>query len=766
MMRRTLSLVAFLFLLATLLWLRFPDFATQGNQGVIEAWGDGYKSYHAYLYHIRYDATLTQFGGMNYPYGEHVIPADTQPLLSNGIKVLASWGIQLEPYAFGIFHAVLWLGWLLCGLFLWLIFTRLGLPVWYSTIVAIALTFLAPQLDRMESHFGLAHPELLPLVFYLLLRFHQQPHWRWSLALGAVVWAYSQIHFYYFAIVSFAIFGFMALRWLSRRDWAQTGSYLLHGSIQLLLPFSFFFFWLYYGDPITDRTAEPWGFFNYRAWLEGVFTSLSQPHWRWFDEHLISIRRIDMEGQSYVGLVALVYTLLVVSRLLRKRVLIPTAPQAQQEDQLTYIRLLLGTGLLVLLFSLGLPFIIPGGEKLLEWLSPIRQFRSIGRFAWVFYYAVNVAAFYELYQWMARDKKMRLFIGVLALGVLCFESLRYSQSHDLRLDTIEEMAPGQAFTDIDSLDFARYQAILPVPYYNIGSDNYWWSLSGFIGQKTQTLSLQTGLPLTGAMLTRTSLSQTVNQLQMVLEPYRTPALLQDLPSDKPLLMAWDEERLVGQRHLYEHLLSGARLVYAKPPLFLYELPLSAFEQHVKERHDQLYGQLTSGKLQARDGGWLTTDSLTQWHASSFDHNPSAKSYQGGGGFEGLLSENNVVLDMALTTDSTSNQVTVSCWMWMAADRYPRTDMVLLELDPQTGGERARHTKQSRELVVIFDNNGWALLEWSVPTAPAGSSRWQLSFQNEAIGQSTLWVDEVWLRPANKDVARRMPSGWVYNNRWW
>jgi hypothetical protein len=748
--------------LAGLIALWLPDFLQHGNSRVIEAWGDGYKSYHAYRYHIRYDSTLTHFSGMNYPYGEHAIPGDTQPLLSNAVKLLMRLGLPADRYDYAIFHGALLLGLWLCGFFLWLIFRQLGLPALTAAAAAVGICFLSPQIERIAAHFGLGHPELIPLLSYLLLRFHRQPHWRWSLGVGVVVWAYSLLHFYFFAIAAFFIFGFMVLRWLYLREWSQTLHYLLHGSLQLLLPLLFFYFWLYHNDPISDRTREPWGFFVYKAIPEGIYSSMAQPHWQWFAANIRPLEAVGFEGKAYIGLAALLGTLGVLLGFLWKKK--ASGRQLAAGTDRGYLLPLGLSGGLILLFSLGMPFVWPGKESWLEWAGPIRQFRSIGRFAWVFFYTSNIVAITALYRW-SLSGGLRPAVRTGLLLVLLLEAWYFSRSVDLRLDTIEEYADGSAFTDIDSLDFGRYQAILPVPYYNIGSDNYWWQLSGFIGQKTQTLSMQTGLPLTGAMLTRTSLGQTVNQLQLVLEPYRRPAILSDMPSDKPLLMAWDEERLQGQRHRYEHLLEGARLVYSKPPLFLYELPLDSYQQRISRRLDSLQLLAADTSLTAKKDGWKCTDSNAVYIYESFDREPQARSYRGGGALRARMADETVALEAALTGLDSLQPLTFSVWMWLLADRHPRTDMILLELDPVGGAERARHQLQTREAVVTFDNNGWGLLEWTVNPL-ATDSRWKWIFTNPALRDESLWLDELLVRPASLNLLHVSPDTIGYNNRWW
>ena len=125
-MQRKAYLFLVLILTLLLLWWRFPDFfSAQTNQRFIEPWGDGYKAYHAIFFHIEHDSTLSHFSGMNYPYGEHVVPGACQPSFSNGVKILASLGINLVPYQRGLLHSFLMLAMVLCAVFLYLLFVRL-----------------------------------------------------------------------------------------------------------------------------------------------------------------------------------------------------------------------------------------------------------------------------------------------------------------------------------------------------------------------------------------------------------------------------------------------------------------------------------------------------------------------------------------------------------------------------------------------------------------------------------------------------------------
>lgn len=746
-------------LMAILLWLRFPDFFKLGNYGVIEPWGDGYKTYHAFLYHVQHDSTYSHFEGMNYPYGEHVVPADTEPTLSNAVRWLADMGLDVKDYALGILNFSMLFSLLLCALFLYLLFRQLKLPLWYALIGAIALTFLSPPAHRMGSHYGLARPEVVPMILYGLLRMEETKRYSYSILIGLVTLIYSGIHFYFFALIAFTVTGYFAFRMLILQNWKAWPTYLMHYLFQIIVPLLFFYFWMMHLDPVPDRSAAPWGFFHYRAYPAGIFTSPFEPHWQWLTAQGLRIRSLDFEARSYIGLVAILGLLALTVywawhrwKTKEKR---PVWTQAKSHDRFLLFQLL--AGLAVLIFAFGIPFIIPGLEGLVDWVGPIRQFRSIGRFAWAFYYAANIA----VVAWLYYRLKEYTWTLVLPLLLLAFEAYHYHTNKDLALDFIEEYEPGRRFTDIPGLGLDQFQAILPIPYYNLGSDQFWWDVSGFIGQKSMTLSLQSGLPLTAAMLTRTSRGQTLNQLQLVTEPYRLPKLLEDLPREQPLLMAWDTIRNKEYGGKFDHLRQGARLIYSDRELELFSLPLSSFADRVAQRRQIVTHTLAiADSLLHPQRGFWQTDNHSNWVYEPFDSLVSSKPYLGNGAYEGMMSEENVIYD-GLAPSADSSELLLSLWMYIDEDLYTRTEVRVEEYDLDSGAVIQTFDDPARELVSVFDSNGWALLEFPFRLKQANSKlRW--IFRNERLGDQPLWLDELLIRPAALDIYGRR-EGFVWKN---
>ncbi|MFO0484061.1 MAG: hypothetical protein ACK51A_00195 [Sphingobacteriia bacterium] len=90
--------------------------------------GDGLKNMYAPVYHIDHGKSAFHFDGMLYPYGEHLIFTDGQPLITSSMYYLAKIGlvegsdfIIVQQYAYFLFY-------LIGCYFLCLLFLKLNLP--------------------------------------------------------------------------------------------------------------------------------------------------------------------------------------------------------------------------------------------------------------------------------------------------------------------------------------------------------------------------------------------------------------------------------------------------------------------------------------------------------------------------------------------------------------------------------------------------------------------------------------------------------------
>jgi len=184
----------------------------------------------------------------------------------------------------------------------------------------------------------------------------------------------------------------------------------------------------------------------------------------------------------------------------------------------------LKAAILTLLFSMGIPFIW-GMEFLLELLPPLKQFRSLGRFAWIFYYVFTVFTAYTVYLWFRTlaIKNKPIFIVILMAGVVGLWTtevfIHFSQINK-RL-----MLTDNYFSDT-STDYVQiledngftpneFQAILSLPYFHIGSEKMAIHRNGIAFVNAAAVSYSTGLPMIQSHMSRASISQSNKQIQLL-----------------------------------------------------------------------------------------------------------------------------------------------------------------------------------------------------------------------------------------------------------
>ena len=597
------------------------------------------------------------------------------------------------------------------------------------------------------------------MLIYFLMRYGERPNLKYSLLIAVVVWVYAQLHFYFFAIAAFSISFFFLFWVLQKWRWKAIPMYFLHYTIQILLPLIYFQWWVNGLDTVSDRSKAPWGFMAYRGRPEGTFISEHQPHLEWLRNEVLKVGYIDFEAQTYLGLVAIIGLVILLVRWFKN--LLRVKPVVDLGGKGRFLNAMFYAGLVLLLFGFGLPFTIHGLDWLLEYAGPIRQFRSVSRFIWLFYFVSNIIIFTWLYQSL-KGKKWAWAIWIPAFVLLGYEAYHFSSFRDMRLDSVEREAYGKRFIDIDGINYNDYQAILTIPYCNIGSDQIAWECEGFIVQNTLTLSLHTGLPTTAAMLTRSSISQTFNQYQLIMEPYRSPALIKDLPSEKPFLVVFDVEKYEAEKERYEHLMASMRLIYAEGRLRLYELPISAFEKRIEERKAKIVATIQADSLLHTVNNFLYTDSTANFIFKSYDETPAANVYLGSGAYQGAMEDYNIFWEGKLPNQQ-ARPYRMLFWLYVGKDRYSRSRLAWEEIVLATGETVQWRGEPAYRFIKLLDN-GWALISLDF-TPQRTDTHHRFSLQNKPLMRAPLIMDELLIFPAEQHLYRETDNYIWENNRW-
>ncbi|MDX2246902.1 MAG: hypothetical protein SF052_09020 [Bacteroidia bacterium] len=551
---------------------------------------DGLKNYFTPAWYLKYDTGL-RFSGMNYPFGEHVLYTDNQPLISWLLNLWDNHVFPIADYAVGIMNGLILGAIVGCMYFLYKILRHFLMPAVYAIPVAIIIACLSPQVHRFAGHYALAYTVYIPMLWWLLIRATAGPRPGWGFA--GVILAISLsgwVHAYYllmgvlFATAYMAVFSFS-----QRKIRSQLTPALLKTGMSLVLPLLIFQTLMALTDSVTDRPDNPSGFFYYRAYWESVFLPVQGPLWDGWHGFFPGPRP-QVEGFSYVGMLATVIGVMTIFRTIRygwkfryNRMLWPALPGD--------LAVAFWAGFLILLFSMALPFRW-NLEWLLDILTPLRQFRSLGRFAWVFFYTFTVYAAVYLYLIFRRfsQKGLRvsaIWMVVIALFFWLWEAALHIKIHaDVALHTKGDNVLANAEPDFGKwladagLKPGDFQAVLPIPSFNTGSEKFVpYPPSDATTARVYKLAFDLGLPLACGSMSRTSISESQKLIQLFSGDYIEKTILADYPNRKPLLILCESGIKLSPGE--EWLMKKAVRITPEDRFALYRLELDSLATHWK-----------------------------------------------------------------------------------------------------------------------------------------------------------------------------------------
>lgn len=507
---RNQSKVLLLFLSACFLIWQLSDLIFHPNDILLAGDGDGLKSYYCFFFHTHYDESLIHFTGMNYPHGEHYLFTDGFPSIAWIIQVLPF----LKPYGIAIVHLSLLFSLWLTPLFIYLVLKKFQTETWIAIVGSFTLFLLQPQFPRLFSHLSLAYSIFFPLSWYLLIRYKESltsKKWMFLLIINQLFWYF--MHPY----LGFMVTLFYGIQWFLQQfsiklDWKVRFMDL----IPVVFPVLFVQLFLKWTDHITDRPINPYGFFDYQAHWKSIFLPAKGGLHRWM-EQFISFEEFRWEGQAYLGFltifmlsIGLIYGII---HLLKRR--------NPLNDVTRNLLVAFIAVLFMLILSFGFPF--NGNPGWLETLAFLKQFRALGRFSWPFFYVSGVIGFVILsflYKQLSSFERNpnRPYISIVFVSVLIAFQL---------LEAFNLLAIPTTFSknifDQHNLNKEEKQliavckqqkkskgAILPLPWFHIGSEIYGKEASSENLQNSFLLSAHTGVPLYAVMMGRTSKKQTMD----------------------------------------------------------------------------------------------------------------------------------------------------------------------------------------------------------------------------------------------------------------
>lgn len=763
------SLSGSLFTLALsilVLYFFFGELLRSPNSVYFAEGGDGLQSYYGTMYHISHDTSYARSGGMNYPYGEMVLFTSNQPVIANTIKFISDNIIDISAYTIGILNILMLSSIVVAALFVFLIFRHFKLPVLLSVILSVAIPFLSPQIGRLGGHFSLSYVFVIPLMIYLLILFYERRSLTISLLIGLATLLAAFTHFYFLGFYGLLLFFFWLVLIVKEKDrFGKSRFFLLHIFVQIILPVVLVLIYALINDPVTDRTTSPWGILYLRAYPESVFLPVGKPYGK-FLEKIMTFNHIDWEGWAYTGLVAVAGFMIVLIKIFRRFVRKEYLLILKITDK-PLLNILFWASFAGLLYSFGLPFIL-GMEGLLDYLGPIRQMRGIARFSWLFFYIMNIVTFYLLWNWFSerRDKVLSWLIMIFLVVFVCYDAWLNSRSmeyymnnHIPMLDDRDNALPDNQW--VHEINPGNYQSIIPLPYFHIGSENLWIHPKCEILKYTYTASLKTGLPTTGVLLSRTSLGQSFRNIEMMLEPYRKPEILDDLPNNKPfLLLAAKCDELNDNE---KRLLSEAEFITGNEMFSLYSLPVNKLRKLASSMAEKVKQEIEETDLKLQ-GDFMVKDSSLYFYYDGYGKEEGNLAYHGNYGYEGVLSDYNTLFWDRLPVSGTDSVFVVSFWLGNARkDLISRSTIEFAWTDSTDQVIRTEY-RLIGNLYALLDGN-WALVEHKIEMRDM-EFKIKITVWNKELRKEKLIVDELLIRHSFQDIYQKYYNGIAKNNRFY
>lgn len=744
-----------------LLNIFFGKIISHPNKFYFAPGGDGFKSYYGSIYHLNFDSTYSKFEGMNYPYGESVFFTDNQPLLTNSIKWISNNIVDIKEYIVGIINYSMVFSILIAAIFLFLLFTELGASWWFGSIASIGICMLSPQIGRMAGHFSLSHLFWIPLMLYLIVLFSKKSNW-WLTSLIAFVGflaASMQLYFIGFYGLLLSFYWLQSKNWFIE-NWDSRFNAFLHWFVQVCVPFIILEILMILTDPVGDRTTHPYGFLIYLAHPVSVLLPSGSPY-SFVTKYITVFNHLDWEAYAFIGVASLAGFIVGLVIFFKKLFTGKAFLRISNEPVLTAF---FWASLIALLLSFGLPFKM-GMEWLIDYIGPFRQLRALSRFSWLFFYVTNVIVFYQLHQWFVRreNKTFPLIIITSAFSLLFVDGYYNMKSTASRLlnekpimEDVGNKLPDNRW--VKQIDASQFQAIIPIPYFHVGSENVWIEPKNNSLETTLIASLKTGLPTTAVMMGRTSISQTYRNYALMMDPIHDYDLLKDFKNKKDILLLLIKGYEPNDNE--KRLINASILLTENDQFKLNRLPFDSLAQIPKNYRQQVISGFDRSKLISKADLFVRDTTSFLFYQGFEDEGEPA--FDGKGAYGLRVKDWNTLFEQKLVKARKDDVYLVSFWLKdFQTDGYPRFNIENTQVGED--GKVLDYFYSDIHRYIKGIDRDWALFEIPV-NVKADDVSLKVAVRNEILRKANYVIDEFLIRKATNDVYKTEAACLVKNTR--
>jgi len=636
------------------------------NDYFFSGWGDGIKNYFTYAYHIKHDTTYINFEGMNYPYGEHLLYTDCHPMLSTIFKFCSSKFNFFDTYSVGILNSIMIFSILLTFIICYFLLVELGVNSWLSVFFAISITLMAPQIFRLGGHFSLSYSCAIPLSWLLFLKsLDGKKSLLLFLFVNILFWVFT--HIYLGVMISSFLLLLLLIRFYNEKNNRGLVVKRLLFVLAVVSPLILFLICANNTDTHVDRTNNPAGFFEYNAELDDIFLPNEYSPLRpLLDRWTGNTINLKWEAWAYLGfsstiLFIFLFLLLLIS-LFKKRnfsLLLSffNAPKLNEALIASFI---------LLLFAFAFPFKqIP---ELLEYFPIIKQFRATGRFSWPFYFVAASFIAYMIQNIYYKFKQEgRFLFGILFVCIILACNLIESFPYHTKVSWEITRSPNlfnpslvsqDYINAIKKIDSNNYQAIITLPFFHVGSENFSLPVNHDAFKSSIITSFYSGIPLICSNLSRTSIKESKKIIQLLSPAFYKKEIRNDFNNSKPVLVIKTPYILSE----YERdLLNHAILIYSCDKFDLYRLDFDKLFYNVS---NYIYTDfLKKQRTLFPSKGFLVSNPNSFLFYTSYEDSKSEIVFRGRGAYKSHKKGRNLLAEFNPNTFAEKKKYQIALWMY-------------------------------------------------------------------------------------------------------
>lgn len=750
-----------LFLTTCLIFFFYGKIILSPNQYLFAPTGDGFTAYYNTTWHIELDSSYTEFNGSNYPYGEHTVYSEYRLLISNSIKALGKIFPTIRTQNIAITNLSILISILICALFIFLILKELGIKEWLAVCATIGITFLAPQVGRFDNHLTLAYLNCFPMTWYFLIKhFSSESKTKWSVILFINNLGWFFVHSYLGLIAALFSGAFWLVFFLKKQDWKNLSNYF-NFIVQVFLPLIGFMGFVKLTDQHVGRTENPLGFLLYNAEPDDIFIPHHPPLKPLLD-HLFNIQ-LKWEAWAYVGILSTMTLLfLMVHYFKQAKAQKRTYPKLNWLQN-EHLKIAFPASLLCLILAFGFPF--KAFPILLEWIPLIKNFRTTGRFGWIFYFVVTVSVTFILQEYLnqseAKNRNRFTWLVISILPLLYFiegfaHHLEMSKKITSKINVFEKKNLEESYlTALNKIDPTKYQAIIPLPFYYCGSENFSRPIHDRSSEVSKIFSYHTQLPVLAFDVGRTSIPESKKIVQVISPNIYKKLIANDLPSEKPFLIV-QSDQLTKYETEFAH---RSSIVYGTKDFKIREISKSKLLEvdSTKIRFELSDFKSSLGieeipfePITPIYNNIFTTDSTAFFYQNNFEKNKSEYARYSYGCFESTKRGTNILETFAPNTFKNKTKYILSAWFFNgqndALNDWFR--FIVEERNPTTG--EFKYTTCFPEFAEVIDGN-WSLVEMDFEVDFPENEIRIITIGKELTLDLPMYIDDLMIRKKGVDV---------------